>query len=214
MLRNGTADYGPLEIQQLISEYTKAHRHYKRFRGGLHDVYVAELFKLVSTHRLASILDYGSGKGRQYTWSDGATTALRQHEDWGVTPVCYDPGVPELAIKPSCVFDAVICTDVAEHIPESCMDWFLTDVLSYATKFAFMGIGCDPSGKSLPSGTPAHLTVKEPSWWCNVISDALHVLGYGSFEESNFVGQLEGHRWVSKRFELLVLFVRNPRLKR
>lgn len=213
MLRDGVADYGPSEVQKIGVEYLEAHQHYKRFRGGLSKPSIECLAALTSVHHPASILDYGSGKGRQYIRSDDFGPARQQHLPWGVVPVCYDPGVPELSVKPTTRFDGVICTDVAEHIPESCIDWFLVDVLSYANKFAFLSIGCDPSRKVLPSGTAAHLTVKEPAWWQERITMALHTLHPGCVFDGQPVGdKIEGHHWLSQKFELVVLFTRNLRL--
>jgi hypothetical protein len=213
MLQDGVADYGPLEIQKLGVEYLEAHQHHKRFRGGLSKPSVEFLATLVGAHHAASILDYGSGKGRQYVQSDAHSPARQQHLPWGVVPVCYDPGVPGLLVKPTYKFDGVICTDVAEHIPESCIDWFLIDVLSYVGKFAFMSIACDPSRKTLPSGTNTHLTVKEPMWWRERIVAALRVLHPDYTFDISPTDKVEGYHWLSQRFELVVLFTRNLRLK-
>lgn len=63
-----------------------------------------------------TVLDYGCGKGEQYTWlipSIGKT--LEQW--WGVEVTKYDPAYPPFAKEPKGRFDLVICTQVLRTIP-------------------------------------------------------------------------------------------------
>lgn len=121
---------------------------------------------LVQSHDAYRVLDYGSGKGRQYSQK-------KLHESWGLgeAPVCYDVGVPEFRRRPTGVFDGVLCCDMMEHIAESDVDEVLADIFSFADPefgFVFFHISTRPSGntgKRLPDGRDAHLTVRPAEWW-------------------------------------------------
>lgn len=147
------------EQESVIAQYRAMHQSQKMFRGSSLKGHVEVMADLVAKHQPQSLLDYGSGKGRQYN-------ELNLHERWGgLKPHCYDPGYEPLAKKPQGVFDGVICTDVAEHIPESGVDAFLADVIGYASKFAFFCIFTEPASKYLPDGRNVHLTVRPQHWW-------------------------------------------------
>ena len=87
----------------------------------------------------------------------------------GILPTLYDPAVDEFSAKPRGKFDGVICTDVAEHVPEDEVDVFLSDVFSHARKFVFITICTRPAKKLLPDGRNCHLTVKPATWWLRTI---------------------------------------------
>jgi len=147
---------------------------YEKEYGQMHDAkarnfsgysikrYVQEIAALVYDRLPDRMLDYGSGKGYQYL-------ALRVHEKWGgILPVCYDPGVVQLRIKPIGKFSGIICTDVMEHIEEADVDKVLDDIFGFADDhgFVFLVIGIDPSyRKKLPDGRDVHVTIKPPEWW-------------------------------------------------
>ena len=64
---------------------------------------VAGLMSERATGFKPRLLDYGSGKGYQYLLA-------RIHENWGGhLPICYDPGVIQLATRPPGRFDGIIC---------------------------------------------------------------------------------------------------------
>jgi hypothetical protein len=126
----------------------------------------AAILQLVQSYDAYRVLDYGSGKGKQYT----GDKPLHQRWGLGIAPVCYDVGVPELARRPDGKFDGVICTDMMEHIAESDVDEVLKDIFSFVEDFgfAFFHISTRPSGnrgKNLSDGRDPHLTVKPAEWW-------------------------------------------------
>lgn len=115
------------------------------------------------------ILDYGSGKGHQYLIN-------RIHEDWGVRlPYCYDIGISGLRRKPEGLFDAVLCSDVLEHIHEDDLDEVLEDIFGYVYPdkrcFIYLGIDTVEARKvfvgvdDVWSGKSVHLTVQPSAWW-------------------------------------------------
>lgn len=147
------------DMEGVIEQYRAMHQSHKMFRGNSIKGHLEAIADLVKKHQPVSLLDYGSGKGLQYE-------ELKLHERWGgLKPTCYDPGYEPLSKKPGGEFDGVICTDVAEHVPESAVDEFLRDVIGYARKFAFFCIFTQPARKFLPDGRNVHLTVQPPEWW-------------------------------------------------
>jgi hypothetical protein len=153
-------DYGAM--------YSQLHKSDKVFRGHSIKSAVPFIVDLVQEHKPRNLLDYGCGKGWQYSKD-------RVHDQWGgLMPHCYDVGWPAFSKKPKGSFDGVICTDVMEHIDKPDVDAVLSDIFSYlqprddgGTSFAMFWISCRPAKrKTLPDGRNVHLTVK-PDWWWN-----------------------------------------------
>jgi hypothetical protein len=148
-------------MEDYAAIYGELHRHHKWFRGFSVCAHVDDIRRLIVSTGSKSILDYGCGKGLQYS-------ERRMHEDLGVEqPYCFDVGVPEFSARPVGRFDGVLCCDVMEHIAEPDTDAVLKDVMGFADKFVFLRIGCVPSrkDKTLPDGRNVHLTVRPEEWW-------------------------------------------------
>jgi hypothetical protein len=75
--------------------------------------------------------DFGCGKGLQYT-------KFKYHEELGVMPTLYDPGVPEYDTLPEGIFDGVYSTDVMEHIPKEQIPETFETIFEKAEKFVFL----------------------------------------------------------------------------
>ena len=117
-----------------------------------------DVVQLVSNYGVTSMLDYGCGKATQ--WHD-----KQYWQSWGFKPDLYDPGVPEYDSLPDKKFDAVISTDVLEHIPEEEIDGVLYWMFLHARKVIFLGIANTPAKAILPNGENAHCSVYPHSWW-------------------------------------------------
>lgn len=116
---------------------------------------------LIDRYKAETILDFGSGKGEQYT-------VLKLHEKWGVPmPKRYDPAVPGLDKMPGAfdLFDGVICCDVLEHLEGHELREAIFHASLRATKFCFFSVNVKPAKKLLPDGRNAHLTIQTPEWW-------------------------------------------------
>lgn len=159
-------------MEDYAAVYTALHRNKKHFRGHSIKAGLVNIVGLVVDTFPRRILDYGCGKGFQYTVD-------KVHEEWaGPMPVLYDIGVPKFSARPQGPFDGVICTDVMEHIAEQDVPAVLADIFGFlpprddgGTSFAYFYIACRPARrKTLPDGRNVHLTVREPAWWV----DKLH----------------------------------------
>jgi len=148
-----------------VSLYKQMHLDPNMFRGNATKEYASEISSLLSKFSVKSILDYGSGKGLQYTED-------KLHEQYfnSVMPTCYDVGVEKFQTLPDGKFDAVISVDVLEHIPESQLDKVLTEIYQRATKCVFLGIHDSLALKKLPNGENAHCTVHPINWWVELLS--------------------------------------------
>ncbi len=124
-----------------------------------------------------TLLDYGSGKAMGY---DVATAELPDgtvvkgiKSIWNIDNITfYDPGYAPYSTLPDGKFDAVISTDVLEHIPEEDIPWVLAEMFAYARQFLFCTIALYPAEKILPDGTNAHITLKDAGWWANQLEAA------------------------------------------
>ncbi len=117
-----------------------------------------------------TILDYGSGKGRQYAPLEIEAANGKTYPDikafWGVKSItCYDPGYKPFSDLPSGTFDRVISTDVLEHCPKVDIPWIVREMFSFAREFVYLNVACYPAGKTLPNGENAHCTLEPPEWW-------------------------------------------------
>jgi len=148
----------------------------KTFSGGSLTPHLMQIKKLLDETKSQSLLDYGSGKASKYQ----ATNVKIENEVfpslkafWTVYDiVCYDPAYEPFSRLPERAFDAVICTDVLEHIPETDVPWILEEQFRYATRFLFANVACYPAAKELPNGENAHCTIRPPEWWENTIKKA------------------------------------------
>jgi len=135
--------------------------------------HIASLIRLTDSK---TVLDYGSGKGEQYGREvrDGPNILAPAIQDlWSVKSIrCFDPGVDQLDKLPDQNFDAVIATDVLEHVPESDVFWVVDELFSFADKFVFASIPCYRAAAVLPDGRNAHITIRPPLWWLGVFQSA------------------------------------------
>lgn len=143
----------------VLAMYRDMHRNPKRFRGKSLLFHTDAIGAAIEHHQARSLLDYGSGKGYQYT-------TARVHEAWGVPlPTCFDPGYPPFSSRPTGRFHGVICTDVLEHVPPHDIDHVVADLFLYAERFVFAAISTRRARKTLPDGRNCHLTIRPLAWW-------------------------------------------------
>ena len=152
-------------------KYIELHREYHnsketRMEGRLNSLHIKKIGALIQSTESRTLLDFGCGKGRQYT-------DKKVHENWNVEiPILYDPAIDEFAEMPDDIFDGVICTDVMEHIPEYVIDKTLDDIMSRAKRFVYFHISTRLAHAALLNGENAHITIKDHDWWVEKIQDS------------------------------------------
>ena len=166
-------------FRELLEQYRAMHRD-GDVRGGTPAVetfdgkslprQASRIKKLILRTGAKALLDYGSGKGRQYIPADildnGVRLASSMQEYWGVESIrCYDPGHPPFSALPEGSFDGVLCTDVLEHCPEQDLPWIVGELFGYTRLFVFANVACYPARKTLPNGENAHCTIRPVEFW-------------------------------------------------
>lgn len=131
---------------------------------------VKRIKRLIEQTKARTVLDYGSGKGKQYEprlIKDESGNQWPSIIDyWDVDEIaCYDPSYEPYSTLPDGRFDGVISTDVLEHCPEQDMPWIIDEIFGYATRFVFANVAAYPARKRLPNGENAHCTIKPDKWW-------------------------------------------------
>ena len=117
-----------------------------------------------------SLLDYGSGKALAYDSTKAKTEDGKEVQGlkalWGLQKIAfYDPTLARFAALPEGSFDAVLATNVLEFTPPEDVDWVLSEIVGYASRFVFISIACYASPWSLPGGANYHATVASVGWW-------------------------------------------------
>ena len=160
-----------------IAQYKEYHRDNKKYRGDNLAPQIHHILELIQMTQSTTLLDYGCGKGNQWT-----------NNILPVTPTLYDPAVPEHENKPNGQFDGVISTDVMEHIPEEQIPQVFQEISQYATRFVFLAIATDPAIAVLPNGENAHCTLKPLEWWVDTWKEhttnkdlQVHIKTYGQY---------------------------------
>lgn len=156
-----------------IDQYKQAHLDPKSFPGISIRYYVKDIDGLIKETEANTLLDFGCGKGQQYTnptlmkkWGQPPNVV------WGITPTLYDPAVKQYSNFPEGKFDGVISTDVMEHVHEDAVGHVLEQIFSKADKFVFLAIATylgQMAKEKLPNGEQPHITVRPDGWWIDQI---------------------------------------------
>ena len=170
------------DYKELVTQYQILHtkglkdRPGNAFFNGISlAVHIERLTKLMLLEGVKSLLDYGCGKALLYDDmkykempidENGQVLSKPLSKLWQLDYFSlYDPAYEKYSKLPKGKYDAVICTDVIEHIDEKDVDWILDEIFSYARKFVFVTIACYKALKKFEDGRNLHVNVKQPSYW-------------------------------------------------
>lgn len=145
-------------FMNLINQYKEMHKDENLYAGSALTIHKDNIRQMLTNCK--SILDYGCGKAIQYH-----KEKVHETHFYGIMPSLYDPAVEEYSSLPQGTFDAVICTDVLEHIEEEDVGKIIKEIYSKADKFVYLGICNIPADSFLPDGRNSHVTLKSLSWW-------------------------------------------------
>lgn len=154
----------------LVEEYKVMHSYSDRMFNGRSLLKFVDIIKVyLDKNGCQSVLDYGSGKGALYTEDFHTITEEINKplpEYWDID-LCamYDPAYEKHSILPDGKFDAVLCTDVLEHIPEADLGWVVREIYSKADKMVFLNVACFEALKKLKDGSNAHVSIFSTEEW-------------------------------------------------
>ncbi len=144
---------------------------FSTFLGYSLSKWIPNIKEIIKINSCTSLLDYGCGKGffykNKFKINDKEFRNLSDF--WKINEIyLYDPGVAEFSLHPKKKYDAVICTDVIEHIPEDDVLNFIDNLFKLANKFIFVVIATIPASKHFDDGNNIHLCLKKQSVWKDI----------------------------------------------
>jgi len=98
------------------------------------------LKELKEKYNASTMLDFGAGKGRQYT-------EYKFHEKVGADISRYDPCIDGLENWPTGKWDIVFCFDVLKQVDDRDIPWILNTMGSWANKAVFVATQENNLGK-------------------------------------------------------------------
>ena len=159
----------------LLEEYKELHKDPKYFNGICLITHLNTVSNIIVEEGAKSVLDYGCGKAILY--DDEKYKNMKLNKQGQTLPkslpklwqldyhALYDPAYPKHSKVPKGKYDAVLCTDVIEHIDEKDADWILEEIFSYARKFVLLNIACYKALKTFKDGRNVHVNIKTPEYW-------------------------------------------------
>ena len=140
--------------------------------------YADQLRSLVREYNCKTMLDYGCGKGLQYTGKHNFADLINISQ-----LALHDPAYDQYAVLPDGTWDIVICLDVLPFIPESDIDSVIELMLSRCNKIcviALQEITHTKSKKPL-------VCVKDHAWWQEKLShNKIHLIWTTSKEPFDY----------------------------
>ena len=136
--------------------------------------WIVKIQENIKINSCSTLIDFGCGKGFLYKnkIKIGNKNYNSISDFWGIDDLyLYDPGIEEYSIYPKKKYDAVICTDVIEHIPEDDVINFIESLFKLANKFIFVVIATIPASKYFEDGNNIHLCIKNQSVWNDIFLD-------------------------------------------
>lgn len=135
-----------------LEESKRNHAESKTFSGKLLRPHAPFIKEIIDRLGCKSVLDYGCGKGAQYTWvshGEGASipAGMTIEQFWGVPVTKYDPAWPPFAKEPGSRFDLVICTHTLGAIPVGDRPWVVERLYSLARRAVYVAekLGQEPT---------------------------------------------------------------------
>lgn len=142
-----------------IEQYRCVHQSKETYGAGSRHFEYIRL--ILGCCNFLNVLDYGCGKG---------VLADQLTEHSVATCSKYDPAISGIDKLPDRTFDAVINTDVLEHIPEPELDIALENFTALSPN-AVLIPHLGKAREILPNGENAHCTIKTPAEWKALFSN-------------------------------------------
>jgi hypothetical protein len=160
------ADKAHKRRNELIQQYKIIHSSRPNY-GRSSEVILGQIMSAFADFDgIGSVLDYGCGRSRTVDWLAKLLDAKAYR---------YDPAIPEYAKLPVQECDAVICTDVMEHIPQEDLGNVIAEIGSIS-QLVYFNICTREAGTILANGENAHCTVENPKWWLDCLQETFPLI--------------------------------------
>lgn len=106
--------------------------------------------------KIKNVLDFGCGKG-----------TLKKCLSFDIDE--YDPAISDKQHIPKNEYDAIITTDVLEHLYEDEIPLICKEFMALKPKYMLHFISTVPAKTILPDNTNAHKTIQNGEWWKEII---------------------------------------------
>lgn len=125
-----------LRYFKALADATTFHATTDKFSGKFIRPHARHIKDLIEQYNIETVLDYGCGKGLQYTWimPDGQT--LEQY--WGVEVTKFDPAVPKFNKEPEGPHDLVIVSHVLGTIPPEDQSTIVERIFNLTKKYVYV----------------------------------------------------------------------------
>ncbi|WP_192246101.1 methyltransferase domain-containing protein [Mesorhizobium silamurunense] len=172
---------------QLSAEYYSAleqskrhHASNKTFSGRFLRPHAPFIKEIIERLGCASILDYGCGKGAQYTWRNedpvgSIPVGMTIEEFWGVAVTKYDPAYLPFAAEPTGTFDLVICTHTLGSIPIADLPMIIDRLYSLSNKAIYIAEKIAPVKKQVFNRPDLHPFEWDAQRWAAAIRRELPI---------------------------------------
>lgn len=154
------------DYHKALEDAKKFHATTDKFSGKFLRPHAKYIKSIIDKFDIKSILDYGCGKGLQYTWvipnakieqwddGDGEPIPHGQtmEQYWGIEVTKFDPAVPAFSKEPAKAHDLVICSHVLGTIPVKDLPVIVKRIFSLTNKFLYAVEAIGPSKKNWLKG--------------------------------------------------------------
>jgi hypothetical protein len=193
---------------ELLKQYRQMHSSEERYPGNTLKRYVGAIKRVINTHKIETIIDYGSGKGMLYENHDSFTEPLFNEKIvnikkyWGVKKITpFEPALKDELLDKK--YNLVISTDVLEHCFVADIPWIVRQLFDLSDRAVFVTVSCRFASAKLPNGEQAHSTMRAPWWWQGIfdtISNDYPDIDYFLCCESPDTNNKKSHYWFRRGF--------------
>lgn len=141
----------------------------KTYSGSLALPHAPYIKALIEKHDVKTVLDYGCGKGIQYSEPD-PDIGQTLDDYWGVKVAKYDPAWKPYAAEPKGTYDLVICTHVLGSIPLEDIEVVVDRLYALATKAVYIGELIGPVKKTVFRNPERLVGGLQPNEWVPILA--------------------------------------------
>ena len=118
-----------------------------------------EVGEALSEARARTVLEISLGSAAN------AARPVRTRSFDGRTTTAWDPAIAPLAKTPAETFDAVVCHDALDRVPDEDAGWFVAELFRHAQRLVVATAGSDPAKLTLAGGEPLAPPRRGEAFW-------------------------------------------------